>query len=52
MCGTILYESLYKVLFVKTTENDADLFNKNLPAELHKKHAMKLLSEKGETKES
>ena len=47
-----VFDGFIKVLFVKTTENDADLFNKNLPGELHKKHAMKLLSEKGETKES
>ena len=31
-----------------TKENDADLFNKNLPGALHDKHAKKMLSKKGE----
>ena len=38
-----------KVIFVKSEDNDADLFNKNLGGGLHWKHAEKLLGE--ETKE-
>ena len=37
-------------LFDRTRENDADLFNKNLPGALHKKHAEKMLVKKGELK--
>ena len=42
-----VYEGFIKVIFVQSTDNDADLFNKNLPGALHKKHATKLLIEKG-----
>ena len=36
-------DGFIKVIFVKSEENDADLFNKNLGSELHWKHANKLL---------
>ena len=42
-----VYEGFIKVIFVRSTENDADLFNKNLPGALHEKHAAKLLIQKG-----
>ena len=45
-----VFDGFIKVLFVRTTENDADLFNKNLPGALHKKHAEKMLVKKGELK--
>ena len=44
-----MQDRLIKVIFVKSEDNDADLFNKNLGGGLHWKHADKLLRE--ETKE-
>ena len=38
-------DGFIKVIFVKSEENDADLFNKNLNGELHWKHASKLIKE-------
>ena len=43
-----VYDGFIKVIFVRTTENDADLFNKNLPGALHEKHARKMMSIKRE----
>ena len=40
-------EGFLKVIFVKSEDNDSDLFTKNLSNELHMKHARKLVSEKG-----
>ena len=38
-------DGFIKVIFVKSEENDADLFNKNLGSDLHWKHANKLLGQ-------
>ena len=40
-------EGFIKVIFVKTDENDADLFTKNLSGEKFRKHADKLIANKG-----
>ena len=42
----VLY-GFIKIVFVKTGDNDADLFTKNLGGELHHCHARKLIVEKG-----
>ena len=42
-----VYDGFIKVIFVRSADNDADLFNKNLPSALHEKHTMKLMGEKG-----
>ena len=34
---------IIKIEFVRTAENDADLFTKNLGKELHNKHSEKLI---------
>lgn len=39
-------DGFLKIVFVKTTENVADIFTKNLPQELKKRHTRKMLSEK------
>ena len=39
-------EGFIKVIFVRTDENDADLFTKNLSGDKHKKHADKLIVNK------
>ena len=41
-------DGFIKVIFVKTTDNDADLFNKNLSGALHEKHSTKMLTRKHE----
>ena len=41
-------DGFIKVIFVKTEENDADLFTKNLDGEKYTKHANKLVGDKGE----
>ena len=40
-------EGFIKVIFVKTDENDADLFTKNLDGEKYEKHSEKLIVDKG-----
>ena len=40
-------EGFIKVIFVKTDENDADLFTKNLNGEKYKLHSDKLIINKG-----
>ena len=40
-------EGFIKVIFVKTDENDADLFTKNLSGDKYSKHSDKLISNKG-----
>ena len=42
-----MQDGFIRIIFVKTAENDADLFTKNLPGELHGKHSSKLVGEKG-----
>ena len=43
----MIIDGFLKVIFVKSEENDADLFTKNLPGELHHKHSGKLVGTKG-----
>ena len=40
-------EGFIKVIFVRIDENDADLFTKNLNGDKYKKHADKLITDKG-----
>ena len=35
-----------KIIFVKSKENDADIFTKNLNGELHAKHSSKFVKKK------
>ena len=42
-----VFDGFIKIIFVKTGDNDADLFTKNLGGELHHCHARKLIVEKG-----
>ena len=35
-----------KIIFVKSAENDSDIFTKNLSADLYKKHLKKIIGEK------
>ena len=42
-----VYDGFIKIIFVRSEENDADLFNKNLPSSLHNKHSRKMLIPKG-----
>ena len=37
-------DGVVKIIFVKSKENDADLFTKNLSGELHSMHSSKLVS--------
>lgn len=41
-------DGFLKIVFVKTKENNADIFTKNLSGELHDIHARKLVEEKEE----
>jgi hypothetical protein len=40
-------DKFLRIIFVRTADNDADIFTKNLPGELFKKHARKMITEKG-----
>ena len=42
-----ILEGFIKIIFVRTDENDADLFTKNLGSEKYNKHSSKLIIEKG-----
>ena len=39
-------EGFLKIIFVRTFDNDADLFTKNLNGDIHKKHTDKMVEEK------
>jgi hypothetical protein len=39
-------DGFVKVIFVKTVDNDADIFTKNLGGDLHQKHASKMIVKK------
>ena len=41
-------DGFIKVIFVKTDENDADLFTKNLGGEKYDEHSKKMIVDKGE----
>ena len=36
-------DGVLKIIYVKSEENDADIFTKNLGSELHGKHAVKFV---------
>ena len=38
-------DEVLKIVYVKSEENDADIFTKNLGSELHGKHAVKFVGE-------
>ena len=38
-------DGVLKIVYVKSEENDADIFTKNLGGELHGKHAVKFVGE-------
>ena len=42
-------DGFIKVVFVKTADNDADIFTKNFGGELHYRHSRKIIIEKGKT---
>ena len=41
-------DNFLTVTFVRTTDNDADVFTKNLGGELHTKHSSKMVTKKGD----
>ena len=43
-----VHDGFIRIIFVKTKDNDADIFTKNLPGELHDRHAVKMVGEKGQ----
>ena len=43
----VVQDGFLRIIFVRTTENDADLFTKNLPADVHERHTRKIIAEKG-----
>ena len=42
-----VYDGFIRIIFVKTKDNDADIFTKNLSGDLHERHATKMVEEKG-----
>ena len=40
-------DGFMKVIFVKTADNDADIFTKNLGGDLHQRHSSKMIIKKG-----
>ena len=40
-------DGFVKAVFVKTVDNDADIFTKNLGGDLHQKHSSKMMIKKG-----
>ena len=42
-------DGFLRIVFVRSEENDADMFTKNLKGELHEKHARKMIDEKGKS---
>ena len=44
-----VHEGFIKIIFVKTEENDADIFTKNLSGELFAKHSAKFVGQKAPT---
>ena len=43
----MIIDEFVKVIFVKSENNDADMFTKNLPGEPHNKHSQKMVANKG-----
>ena len=44
----LVNDGFLEIIFVKTLENDSDIFTKNLSVELQNKHADKMVGQKGE----
>jgi hypothetical protein len=44
----MIVEGILKVIFVRSEDNDADIFTKNLAKDLHQEHARKMIEQKGE----
>ena len=44
----LVNDGFLEVIFVKTLENDSDIFTKNLSVELQNKHADKMVGQKRE----
>ena len=42
-----VHDGFIRIIFVKTKDNDADIFTKNLSGDLHQRHAEKMVEEKG-----
>ena len=42
-----VFDGFIKVIFVKTENNDSDIFTKNLGGILHERHSKKMIVEKG-----
>ena len=43
-------DGFIRIIFVRTKDNDADIFTKNLSGELHDRHATKIVGVKGDGK--
>ena len=41
-----VHDGFIQIIFVRTRDNDADIFTKNLSGELHERHASKMVGEK------
>jgi hypothetical protein len=46
-----VHDGFIQIIFVKTKDNDADIFTKNLSGDLHNRHAPKLVEKKGNIKD-
>ena len=46
-----VYDGFIQIIFVRTRDNDADIFTKNLPGELFARHSEKLVGEKGNSEQ-
>ena len=42
-------DGFLRIIFVRSEDNDADMFTKNLKGELHEKHSKKMIGEKGKS---
>ena len=48
MVNELVNNGFLEIIFVKTLENDSDIFTKNLSVELQNKHAGKMVGQKGD----
>jgi hypothetical protein len=44
----MIVKGILKFIFVRSEDNDADIFTKNLEKDLHQEHARKMIEQKGE----
>ncbi len=42
-------DGFLKIIFVRSEDNDADMFTKNLKGGLHEQHSKKMIDEKGKS---